>query len=420
MTSLLGSIYLFIFLTETPTRIISILNKIGLIKVNKSDLTEEANYVLTKITNSKNIKTLTKNNNRFLVLGSSELISWLPRTGLTGREFDPYHLDFFFSDYQLDMYPILWGEAGCQCFIQLLYLNNIREIPIKKVVIIISPQWFASYGISNQFFNAHLNNYNLFYDFYFNNSFPDEINSYVRNRMNQLTDYSTFTKDPILYIGVKSICSDKKYFIPLRYITVPLLWVKYQLNNFFGKIKSRIFLVKNIYQQLTVSRSVTKTKIGERIYEFETAIWDSLKLDAIERSKKFSTNNQFGIYNSYYDEILTDIKPLKTPQEYIPSESPEWRDLNVLIKYLKSRGIQPLALVPAIHKQFYTYMNYDMSGVDEYYNKMSHFLNKHNIPFKTYEAHNLTKHYLHDVMHIGVLGWLYINKTILEYLKNEN
>ena len=144
-----------------------------------------SDYVMEKVLNERSI----------VVLGSSEL------SFSNSPAYPPKLFNYGNSDFNM----VLMGSGYFQCIPQAINVgalsNNIKN---NKIVLIISPQWFTSDGLTSESFCSKFEETN-FVEFLKNDSISKETRIAVANRVNELltsdpTTLARVEKDERLYI----------------------------------------------------------------------------------------------------------------------------------------------------------------------------------------------------------------------------
>ena len=221
--------------------------------------------------NSYDVLTKNIDENTILLMGSSELVATLE------NEEHPKHL----LDYS-DKNIMQIGGGHYQSLLQSIVLGSIgSDIPVKKVNLIISMQWFEKNGIAKEAFESRVSLDHL-YHFFGNKNISNSTKEKMYNRIKNLTDSTSFINSTL-----DNIFSPKFF----NNLINPIFKYKYNLQE------KRNFVKKYKYDSSVNCR------------KFNGLNWDVLEEKAIERAKKETYNNKFYIENEYYNEyIRNDLK----------------------------------------------------------------------------------------------------------------
>ena len=144
--------------------------------------------------------------------------------------------------------------------------------------------------------------------------------------------------------------------------------------------------------------------------------WDSLYTDTREKFKSISTNNPYGIENTYYDQWMRGGQP-KTIRPVECENNQEYQDFLILLKLLEHFSCQPLFVMQPLNPLVYRNIHEIDPILDSIENKIKehHFeyLNLH-----TSDTSKYVKGMMNDYQHMGDYAWYKIDeKTCDCFLK---
>lgn len=129
---------------------------------------------------------------------------------------------------------------------------------------------------------------------------------------------------------------------------------------------------------------------------------------AVEEGKTACTNNDYGIYDEYFDTYVSDAA-WGQPYEGEPfagwSET-EFGDLQLFLTVCKELGITPLLVIEPVNGEYYDIQRYTKESRAEFYGKLSSVLDEAEVDYLDLSGHDYDKYYLRDVMHLGWKGWV--------------
>ncbi|EEM37492.1 hypothetical protein bthur0004_67240 [Bacillus thuringiensis serovar sotto str. T04001] len=145
-------------------------------------------------------------------------------------------------------------------------------------------------------------------------------------------------------------------------------------------------------------------------------------LNHAENTGKMESNsNTFGIVNHYYNKNiknkLDNLKGFRAHESY--KESPEYKDLQLLLDILKQKKAKPLFISIPFNGPWYDYAGVPKERRDEYYNKIHEQIKKAGFPIVDFSNHEYDKFFLKDTIHIGWKGWVYFNEEIKKFYQNK-
>lgn len=328
--------------------------------------------------NSYDVLTKNIDENTILLMGSSELVATLE------NEEHPRQL----LDYS-DKNIMQIGGGHYQSLLQSIVLGSIgSDIPVKKVNLIISMQWFEKNGIAKEAFESRVSLDHL-YHFFGNKNISNSTKEKMYNRIKNLTDSTSFINSTL-----DNIFSPKFF----NNLINPIFKYKYNLQE------KRNFVKKYKYDSSVNCR------------KFNGLNWDVLEEKAIERAKKETYNNKFYIENEYYNEyIRNDLKKYEgymNKQSY--SESPEYEDLELFINVAKELGYEVNLIMIPLQGYWADYTGISKTSINEYYDKIKKIASENEVQLTDYSMYSYKPYFFKDIMHLGRLGFLQLQKDLLE------
>lgn len=324
------------------------------------------------------------------IYGSSEL----------GSRVDKFYPTYFFNKengFQLD----LIGRGNSQSIIHAVNIAALGdELKNRKIVIIISPQWFNKNGISKDGFEMNFSSLQ-FYKM-ISSKLDKSVKLKICERLNGLTNQDKNIK---LYTSLYS----KNNSLSKAALSVfkPYFYIEYKILDIKDKIKS--------YKLLLDYKDNSENT-------FESSFnWEENLMEAEKMGKQATNNNEFQIENNYYNKyIRNNLKKLKGSMKNGKyTVSPEFEDLKLLISICKSNNIKPLFISVPVNGKWYDYTGFSKSDRDEYYKKLNNLITSNGFKIADLSNHEYDEYFLKDIMHLGWKGWVYVDKAIYEYLGND-
>lgn len=332
--------------------------------------------------------------NSMVVLGSSELSS------VDNIAYPESLFNEGYADYNM----ILMGGGYFQSLPQAINIgalqNNIKN---KKVALIISPQWFTSSGLSSEEYCSRFEEMN-FVEFLKNKNITKETKSAVSSRINEL-----LTSDPTTLERVK-----KYEDIYLNHTLNPITHLEMTTYSTFRDAKTRFETAKELNE-----RTITVDK--ENYVKAEDIDFYELLEQGEKQGEKECTNNQYGIYDAYFDtyikEQYDDMKNSYATGSY--AESPEYDDLKLFIQVCKEMGIEPLIVSVPVNGRWYDYCGFPKDDREKYYQNIRDICTENNVALADFSDKEYELYFLRDIMHLGWKGWAYVDQAIYEFYKGE-
>ena len=339
--------------------------------------------------------------NNLLMFGSSEFVKT--------TAYSTHPIKFF--DDRKDGFQInLIGKAGYKCLVEAANFGALgKELKGKKVVFVVSPQWFLKRGIDENTFEA--------------NSSELQVYGLLFNKDIKLTTKQEFSKRVVTiskqkvnknFANMKAYCSlySRKGFLSTskRYLMTPYYWIRYELLTLRDEIKSNKYLKP--HPELAKYSKPQYTNIN----------WNMELEKASEIAKSKSNNNNFGMDNKEYNYLIKGN--LQKKMGYMKNDSykvsPEYEDFKLLLDVCKDQGIKPLFLNIPVNGKWYDYAGFDKSDRQAYYKKINGMVNSYGFEVADFSKYENEDYFLMDSSHLGWKGWIYVNEAIDKfYNKNE-
>lgn len=331
--------------------------------------------------NSYDVLTKNIDKNTILLMGSSELVATLE------NEEHPKQL-LNYSDKNI----MQIGGGHYQSLLQAIILGSIgNNIPVKKVNLIISMQWFEKKGLEKEAFESRVSLDHL-YHFFENKDISKNTKEKLYNRIKDLTDSTSF-----ILSNVENVYKPNYLY---QFIN-PILKYKYSLKE------KRDFVKKYKYDN-----SINKL-------EFKEINWETLEKEATKRAEKETDNNKFYVENKYYNEyIRNDLKKYKgymNKQNY--SESPEYDDLKLFIEIAKELGFEVNIIMIPLQGYWADYTGIQKKSIEDFYDKIKKIVKENQVHLTDYSMYSYKPYFFNDIMHLGRLGFIQLQKDLLEFNK---
>jgi len=325
-----------------------------------------------------------------IILGSSELNSAVPQNP---REFFPNNK----FDYNVN----LVGRAGAQSLLNTIRVGALSEdFKDKKVVFVVSMQWFFKKEIDKPSTKAHFSEVQ-FYDFMDNDAVSKPDKEYVCNRFSNLISEETSLAQPYLY--------SKLYSKGGLYSSFGLTWFK----PYYYLSRKPFVNLKDTFQSYN---AVKRFKDYPKV-EVKDINWDDEEAKAVEMGKSVCTNNSFYVMDSYYDTYLAPgIDAAKNRMQNIDLlASNEFGDYDVFLKTCVQTGVKPYVVFMSSNGWYYDYMGLSREKRHAFFDKLCEITEKNGFDYLDLRDKEYEPYFLMDVMHLGWGGWLHVNKKITEY-----
>lgn len=341
-----------------------------------------------------------KSPNYLPIYGSSELM-----------RIDPFHPTNYFEVNPIGvskaapngLTPFLVGKAGSEDLVHFLNFATKKNLmENKKVVFILSPQWFTPKG------DPFTYNFSILqaYEYAMHPQLSPKLQAAGAKR---LLHFSKVKQDSVLkYLLEGQIYKDPKHQL-LAHILRPVGDV------ILSALEKRDF-VFTYFEPLSFKYKLTPDPALTKNVE-----WEQLIDNAAKVAKSKSNNNQFGIdnadYNRVYKNKLKSYKGKKRDLSY--SNSPEYADLQLVLETLKEAHVKALFISVPVNGYWYDYVDVSKKGREIYYKKVKAQVEMAGFQFADYSNHEYDKTFLKDPSHLGWEGWAYVDQAIYEFWNNQ-
>ena len=355
-------------------------------KVNDNSVRYSTSYEKYK---SKDIITKNITSNTLVLLGSSELTATIN---------ERYHPNKIFNYEDFNIMQI--GTGYSQNIVQASTLGSIEgAMKNKKVAIVESVQWFAKGGLQN---DGVLNKASQ-KDKY-NNMIDEKINKKKKekliNRVIELTSNSKAQND--IYRKYK------QYFIENK-------------GSFIGEkmlaLDNDIYSFKNKIQFYVNKDKMNYPFSGKNTPNYD---WNSLTNDFVEEVKKTTNNNEYAVDNKYYNTYLaknySTFRDSNKGISYL--ESPEYIDYEIFLDVAKELGMKVEVIIFPVNGKWNDYTGVSKEMREQAYRNIEEMAKKYdNVKVLNYGNREYDDYFLFDVMHVGVKGWMEVERELYKFAK---
>lgn len=329
--------------------------------------------------------------NTLVLLGSSELVSTI------GQEYHPKKI-FNYADFNI----MQIGTSYSQNIIQASTLGSIEEaIKNRKVAIVESIQWFEEKGLHQDVFLNKASQVHI-YNTMANEKISKETKEKLINRVIELSSTNKELNDKYK--------SYKRYFIEGKgnIITEP----RYNLDNYIYSLKSK----KKFYDS---KGKGDYPLTGDKTPNYN---WETMTNEFVEKVKRKTDNNNYAVDNNYYDTYLSkkydSFKNSNKNLNYL--DSPEYSDYKIFLDIAKELGIEVEVIIFPVNGKWNDYTGVSRKMREEAYKKIEDVAKKYtNVKVINYGNREYDDYFLFDVMHVGVKGWLEVEKELYEFAKKD-
>lgn len=335
-------------------------------------------------------------------VGSKEYIPFFGSSELS--RISAFHPSVLAAKFKREYRPFLLGAPGTQSLTQALMMQSMgKNLSNKKVIFILSPQWFVKEGVTKDYFNAYYSKLQT-YQWISQMDHITEADVYLASR---LLDFQKVKDDKQLERALKNI-KDKK--LPDKVDKEYMEWMFNGLSRedeLFGKIGM-----------------ISKDKAIKQSEKKLPTTYNVQKLDELagKIGKKETSNNRFEISNGFYNKRLKkDLPQLEQSQKKWDYRfSPEYSDLQLVLNQLARNNADVLFIIPPVNKHWSDYTGLSQEMLQGFAKKVKYQLTSQGFTNIADFSKECDKPYfMADTIHLGWRGWLNADQAIQPFLEKQ-
>jgi len=324
-----------------------------------------------------------------VLLGSSELTATIN---------EKYHPNKIFNYENFNIMQI--GTGYSQNIVQASTLGSIEcSMKNRKVAIVESVQWFAKGGLQKDAFLNKASQEHI-YNTMTNDKISKETKEKLINRIIELTSNNKGQND--IYKKYK------EYFIENK-------------GSFIGgkilELDKDIYSFKNKIQFYSNKGKTDYPLSGQNTPNYD---WVSLTNDFVEKVKGTTNNNDYAVDNKYYDTYLAKNYPSfeNSNKELSYLDSPEYTDYKIFLDIAKELGMEVEVIIFPVNGKWNDYTGVSKEMREQTYRKIEEIAKKYaNVKVLNYGNREYDDYFLFDVMHVGVKGWMEVERELYKFAK---
>lgn len=326
-----------------------------------------------------------KNSKYVPIYGSSDFTRW-----------DPFHPSNYFEINEAAFTPYLIGKGGTTSIIHCLnFVTHADRLNNKKLVVIVSPQWFVKHGTDEQHFSP---NYSALqaYQLPFNKVVDEQIK---RKLMKRLMDYEAVKNDKIIYELYDAYLNDNKF--------------KFQLFSVPAKSYLNVLEKKDMYFTLIKDNQPNR----HQSEEVKGKTWEELRALADQYGEERTQNSRFYIEDSVYSRKKDYYLSMEGKNEgHSYAESLEYEDFQMMLDILKESGAEPLFVIIPVNGYYYDFTGFPKEGREGYYTRIKKQISDNGFTYADFSDHEYDPYFMRDSIHIGWKGWVYLDEAMDNFL----
>ncbi|MEC2310198.1 D-alanyl-lipoteichoic acid biosynthesis protein DltD [Bacillus atrophaeus] len=320
------------------------------------------------------------------IYGSSEL-----------SRLDKFHPSNYFEVNNQGFTPYLIGKGGSQSLIHAInFAAHADQLKGKKLVFIVSPQWFTKHGSDEQHFAP---NYSALQglDLAFNDTIDPAVKKQMMKRM---LHYKAVTNDAVLSELYQAMLEGQTWKVNL---------LKPAAKSYYSLLQK-----KDLYYSMAESEG-PKRHVSESVKDKP---WSVLKQEADKMGEDHSRSNVFHIDDPSYRKLKHKVPKFKDRNKHRTyAKSPEFGDFELMLDILKDAGAEPMFVSIPVNGKWYDYTGFPKNGRTDYYKKVKKQIEAKGFQVADLSGHEYDPYFMKDTIHIGWKGWVYVDKAIEEFYK---
>lgn len=320
------------------------------------------------------------------IFGSSEL-----------SRLDEFHPSNYFQVNNQGFTPYLVGKGGDQSLIHAVnFAAHYQQLKGKKLVFIVSPQWFIKKGSDEQHFAPNFSSLQAL-DLAFNNQIDPAVK---KNMMKRMLRFKVVQHDAVLSELYKGMVNGQSWKVKA---VMPAAKAYYSLLE-----------KKDLYYSMGETKGPERT-ISENL---KGKSWSELKTAAAQLGERSSTSNPFYIDDASYKKIKKKVKRVKgINKKRTYAKSVEYHDFEDMLDILKDAGAEPMFVVIPVNGKWYDYTGFPKKGRTDYYKKVTKQIKAKGFQVADLSGHEYDPYFMKDTIHIAWKGWVYVDKAMEQFYK---
>ncbi|WP_294405836.1 D-alanyl-lipoteichoic acid biosynthesis protein DltD [uncultured Clostridium sp.] len=295
------------------------------------------------------------------------------------------------------------GIQGSQDLTQLSILASQQNILNKQVATIISIQWFYNKdGVKSETFQSNFAPVQ-FYSVLNNNKIEEKNKEKYSHRVDELLTGSNQYLPEKIYAKVyykKDILSQT-----IKVILKPYFCMRANMV----KLKDKGLLYKKL---ISLPNKQKKT--------IKNINWQNEYSKAEEQGKKMITNNDYMVYDKYYNKNKDTLKTKKNSLNKVNlMDSKEMDDYKLYLDICDNLDIKPYVILMPTNGKWYDCLGLGKEKRQEFYDEVQKIAEERGFKVLNLKEHEYELYYMCDASHFGWKGWLEIDEAIYNNFKKQ-
>ncbi|WP_332237090.1 D-alanyl-lipoteichoic acid biosynthesis protein DltD [Sporolactobacillus sp. KGMB 08714] len=326
------------------------------------------------------------------IYGSSEL-----------HRLDIYHPTNFFKINFDGFTPFLIGRAGMYSLIHFLNLAaNADLLKNRKIVIILSPEWFTQKGLSTSYFAGNFSEEQM-YQFIFSSNIDPKLKQKAARRFLQ---FGFIRQNGAIAPLLEKIAYPNKTSGTSLFV-----------DSLQGRMNEHMLTLYDAIRMQRIRPNYYQSQYQRPDPKLKGKSWSQLKLMAKEDVASYTNSNPFHISNALYlksiKNRLIHFKNYNASQSF--NTSPEYGDLQLVLDLLKEKHAKALFVSVPFNGLWYNYAGVSRQKREICYRNIAREIRGNGFQLADFTRFDSTPYFLEDTMHIGPEGWVYIDQAIQSF-----
>lgn len=335
---------------------------------------------------------------------------------------DPYYVPFFGSSefsrfdlthpsvmaekYNWDFRPFLMGAAGTQSLTHYFQMQGINhQLKNGKAVFVISPQWFVKKGANPQAFSFYFSQLQAVN--FLQKQHGTRTDRYAAHRLLKM-EQNTDNGNGMINKALRQVAQGQKLSASTqRNISYYKRLLAHE-DQLFSSLKLKDDNQKKINRQL---QALPNSESG-----------DLIRQAIIKQAKQQTSNNDFGIKNSFYSHRLKDklgkFKGFERNYDY--TKSPEFADFQLVLNQFAADKTDVLFVISPINQKWANYAGLSQSMLKGFNKKIKYQLKSQGFDhIADLSNQGSQPYFMQDTIHLGWNGWYAFDKKVKAFVDGE-
>lgn len=266
------------------------------------------------------------------------------------------------------------------------------KVKNRKVMIAVSPQWFFKRaGDESKFYTKF--SYSLYRAFMQSGAISSDTKAFVRQRCAGLgVDAGK--------LAAASHDTPLDAINDAAYATVDSWQLRSDLANIEG---------------LAPLKSYARKVAEESGAQGTEPDWDALLAQAESEGEAACTNNDYGVYDEFWEKNHTFDPELF---ENFDDAEDEYADLSCFLEVCREVGSEPLVCILPVHGPWYDVSDVASGNRQEYYDRIRAICDEAGASYADFSGFEYVKYFLCDTVHPGWKGWVRIEHAFYDFVSD--